>query len=281
MIPEGALAALANYVSESDNEDPGMSPKGEPGVMRASEGLEQGHEEALPLANSSSIAVLAGAEALNVANSGGENLERGGEERRQSSGNTSSESSKKRKRHLIKRHEMEQAVIGEKRKQRYDREDISRGKEKVPISLSAPYGEELPREFYYINASVVFQSAHVGISMARIGEDDRCSGCVGNCLDNRTPCECARMTNGEFAYTVERYLYPHFLDQELKRKGDMKYLSFCQPGPCPIERTNDEPCKGHIQRRFIKECWEKCGCTQLCGNRIVQRGIAHKLQVKK
>ena len=50
--------------------------------MRATEGLQQGHEEALPLANSSSIVVLAGAEALNGTNSGGQNLERGREERR-------------------------------------------------------------------------------------------------------------------------------------------------------------------------------------------------------
>lgn len=67
-----------------------MLPKGEPGVMENSDGQKQRHEEALPLATSSSIAVLAGAEARNVANCGGDNLERGGQERRQSSPNTSS-----------------------------------------------------------------------------------------------------------------------------------------------------------------------------------------------
>ncbi|KAL6577210.1 Histone-lysine N-methyltransferase suvr4 [Orobanche minor] len=38
-------------------------------------------------------------------------------------------------------------------------------------------------------------------------------------------------------------------------------------------------CKGHVNRRFIKECWYKCGCGMNCGNRVVQRGITAKLQV--
>lgn len=206
---------------------------------------------------------------------------------------TSTESSKKRKRTLIKLKDLgeEQSRInnGPENDPELDRPvpsrhshlDISRGKEKVPISLCRdPDGtKHLPEDFFYINASVVYQSAHVGISMARIGEDDRCSGCAGNCLDNRVPCECTRLTDGEYAYTVEGCLYPHFLKQEMERKRDLTLLSYCQPGACPMERTTDEVCKGHVQRRFIKECWEKCGCTQLCGNRIVQRGVVHRLQV--
>lgn len=175
---------------------------------------------------------------------------------------------------------------GPARSRRHDYRDISRGKEKVPISLSIDASgsnnnepPDLPPDFFYINASVIYQSAHVGISMARIGEDDRCSGCIGNCLDNQVPCECARLTDGEYAYTVEGCLYPHFLKQEIERKKNLNLLSYCQPGACPVERTNDEVCKGHVQRRFIKECWEKCGCSMGCGNRTVQRGIAHRLQV--
>ncbi|KAL3682884.1 hypothetical protein R1sor_000906 [Riccia sorocarpa] len=30
---------------------------------------------------------------------------------------------------------------------------------------------------------------------------------------------------------------------------------------------------------FIKECWHKCGCSMGCGNRFIQRGITHKLQI--
>ncbi|XP_024369792.1 uncharacterized protein [Physcomitrium patens] len=210
------------------------------------------------------------------------------EQRVKSSGSSGSGvcgSDKGRKRMLISKDLLEldghppNGAAARKPDHRHDRYDISRGKERVPISLSALGAEDLPEEFFYTKSSVVFQSAHVGISMARIGEDDRCSGCVGNCLDKLTPCECARLTDGEFAYTVEGLLYPHFLKQELDRKRNLSFLSFCLPGTCPVERTGDEPCKGHTQRRFIKECWEKCGCKQLCGNRIVQRGITARLQV--
>ncbi|KEH42259.1 SUVR2 histone-lysine N-methyltransferase [Medicago truncatula] len=38
-------------------------------------------------------------------------------------------------------------------------------------------------------------------------------------------------------------------------------------------------CKGHLVRKFIKECWRKCGCDMQCGNRVVQRGLSRKLQV--
>ncbi|RVW81787.1 Histone-lysine N-methyltransferase SUVR4 [Vitis vinifera] len=52
---------------------------------------------------------------------------------------------------------------------------------------------------------------------------------------------------------------------------------------CPLERSKNQylpdPCKGHLVRKFIKECWRKCGCSMYCGNRIVQRGITFKLQV--
>ncbi|RYQ90983.1 hypothetical protein Ahy_B09g096880 isoform D [Arachis hypogaea] len=40
-----------------------------------------------------------------------------------------------------------------------------------------------------------------------------------------------------------------------------------------------EECKGHLVRKFIKECWRKCGCDMQCGNRVVQRGLRCKLQV--
>ncbi|KAK8501785.1 hypothetical protein V6N12_072922 [Hibiscus sabdariffa] len=52
---------------------------------------------------------------------------------------------------------------------------------------------------------------------------------------------------------------------------------------CPLERSKKddvlEPCKGHLKRNVIKECWSKCGCNKRCGNRVVQRGVNYKLQV--
>ncbi|KAI5421566.1 hypothetical protein KIW84_045110 [Lathyrus oleraceus] len=39
-----------------------------------------------------------------------------------------------------------------------------------------------------------------------------------------------------------------------------------------------EPCKGHLKRKFIKECWSKCGCRNHCGNQIVQRGLTCNFQ---
>nr|GFA07701.1 histone-lysine N-methyltransferase SUVR4 [Tanacetum cinerariifolium] len=41
---------------------------------------------------------------------------------------------------------------------------------------------------------------------------------------------------------------------------------------------NPDPCKGHPLKKFIKECWSKCGCTMACRNRVVQRGLTCKLQ---
>ncbi|WOH03528.1 hypothetical protein DCAR_0622927 [Daucus carota subsp. sativus] len=57
------------------------------------------------------------------------------------------------------------------------------------------------------------------------------------------------------------------------------YLFKCQD--CPLERAKNsckpEPCKGHLVRKFIKECWRKCGCSMLCGNRVVQSGVTRNL----
>ncbi|KAG8043756.1 hypothetical protein GUJ93_ZPchr0458g22336 [Zizania palustris] len=44
-------------------------------------------------------------------------------------------------------------------------------------------------------------------------------------------------------------------------------------------KLHQKPCRGHLARKFIKECWSKCGCNMQCGNRVVQRGITCNLQV--
>ncbi|KAI7998782.1 putative inactive histone-lysine N-methyltransferase SUVR2 [Camellia lanceoleosa] len=57
---------------------------------------------------------------------------------------------------------------------------------------------------------------------------------------------------------------------------------YCKECPLEISKNDDiiEPCKGHLVRKFIKECWWKCGCSKQCGNRMVQRGISCNLQVR-
>ncbi|KAK6161219.1 hypothetical protein DH2020_004600 [Rehmannia glutinosa] len=63
----------------------------------------------------------------------------------------------------------------------------------------------------------------------------------------------------------------------------VKDITKGQEAYCPLERSNNGilvgKCKGHVTRKFIKECWYKCGCDMKCGNRVVQRGITAKLQV--
>lgn len=146
--------------------------------------------------------------------------------------------------------------------------DISRGKERVSISLvSDSSNEDVLRDFYYIHQSIVYKNAHTDFSLANIGEYDCCRYCTGNCLESPLPCACAcaRVNCGEYAYTTYGCLRGSLIEQELGRKQQNSKSPSC--GIQPSERC------------FIKECWEKCGCTQQCGNRVVQRGIFHRLQV--
>ncbi|VAH34588.1 unnamed protein product [Triticum turgidum subsp. durum] len=118
----------------------------------------------------------------------------------------------------------------------HDVADITKGEERVRIPIVNEFGSDsCPPLFYYIRKNLIFQSAYVNTSLARIGDEDCCADCSGNCLLESHPCACARST------------------------GD--------------------PCKGHLARKFIKECWSKCGCGMQCGNRVIQRGITCNLQV--
>ncbi|KAL8170808.1 hypothetical protein V2J09_022612 [Rumex salicifolius] len=162
-------------------------------------------------------------------------------------------------------------------------DDISKGKEKVKISLLDESGKGDIPSFFYTPQNIVYQNAHVSISLARISDDDSCPACSGDCLSSSVPCACARETSGEFAYTSNGLLKEDFLNSciSLKRDPQKHHYVYCQD--CPHERVkNDvmpEPCKGHLLRRFVKECWSKCGCDMQCGNRVVQRGISRSLQV--
>lgn len=162
--------------------------------------------------------------------------------------------------------------------------DIAKGLENVRIPLvDETCNEDLPK-FTYIPQNVIYQSAYVHISLARISDEDCCSNCSGDCLSLSIPCACTRETGGEFAYTQQGLLKEEFLSacMSMKKGPCEEHLVYCQD--CPIERSNNEycpeKCKGHIVRKFIKECWRKCGCSMQCQNRIVQQGITCKLQVR-
>ncbi|XP_015692152.1 probable inactive histone-lysine N-methyltransferase SUVR2 isoform X2 [Oryza brachyantha] len=167
----------------------------------------------------------------------------------------------------------------------HDVTDISKGEERVRISVVNEFAsEKCPPSFYYIRGNLVFQNAYVNISVARIGDEDCCADCFGNCLSAPIPCACARETGGEYAYTVEGLVRKTFLDEcvSMNRFPEKHHKFFCTTS-CPFERSRNEsspePCRGHLARKFIKECWSKCGCNMQCGNRVVQRGITCNLQV--
>lgn len=161
--------------------------------------------------------------------------------------------------------------------------DISKGTEKVKVSLLDQVGNESIPKFNYIPQNVIYQNANINISLARIVDEDCCSSCSGDCLSSPLPCACARETGGEFAYTPLGLLKENFLRAciDMKEKPQEHHFVYCTD--CPIERSrnedNFEKCKGHLLRKFIKECWRKCGCDMQCGNRVVQRGISSRLQV--
>ncbi|KAM0851523.1 hypothetical protein ACQ4PT_052360 [Festuca glaucescens] len=177
-----------------------------------------------------------------------------------------------------------ESELPSKQRPLHDADDISKGEERVRIPIVNDFTDEsCPPLFYYIRKNLVFQSAYVNTSLARIGGDNCCAGCSGNCLLAPLPCACARSTADDFAYTPEGLLRTSFIDECIAvNHFPEKYNKFyCEA--CPIERYKTEaspdPCKGHLARRFIKECWSKCGCDMQCGNRVVQRGITCNLQV--
>ncbi|KXG30647.1 histone-lysine N-methyltransferase SUVR4 [Sorghum bicolor] len=170
------------------------------------------------------------------------------------------------------------------KRQYHDVNDITRGEECLSIPIVSGEDGVLPPPFYYISQNITFQDAYINLSLARIGDENCCSGCFGDCLAEPLPCACARETGGEFAYTRDGLLKEGFLDacvSMLREPLEQSYF-YCN-GVCPIEQmkgvNKPEACKGHRIKKFIKECWRKCGCTRNCGNRVVQRGITRKLQV--
>ncbi|GMH07658.1 hypothetical protein Nepgr_009498 [Nepenthes gracilis] len=158
-------------------------------------------------------------------------------------------------------------------------DDITKGEEKVKISLMDENGKGDRPSFFYIPKNLIYQNAHVNISLARISDEDCCSNCSNDCLSLPVPCPCASETGGQFAYTPQGLLEKEFLRSciSMNLEPEKHHLVYCQD--CPVKRSKDEPCRGHLVRKFIKECWSKCGCNMQCGNRVVQRGITRNLQV--
>lgn len=165
----------------------------------------------------------------------------------------------------------------------HDINDITKGAERVTIPWANEMNSECPLSFFYISRSLVFRDADVNFCLSGIGDGDCCSTCLGDCLSVPARCACACQTGGEFAYTPEGLVKDDFLEEciSMTRNPQQHHPLYCKS--CPLERVkNDdclEPCKGHSRRKFIKECWSKCGCVIQCGNRVVQRGLNCKLQV--
>ncbi|OMO53468.1 hypothetical protein COLO4_36727 [Corchorus olitorius] len=165
-------------------------------------------------------------------------------------------------------------------------QDITQGRENVQIPLLNDKDDmELPR-FTYISKNMAFKDANVTFSLARISDDNCCSDCLGDCLlSSELPCACAAESRGEFAYTHEGLLKESFLDEAVAmcQSPQKHQLFYCKD--CPLENRHKRnkrkrPCKGHLMRKFIKECWNRCGCNKKkCNNRIVQRGITATLEV--
>lgn len=170
-----------------------------------------------------------------------------------------------------------------KRRSIHDINDITKGAENVKISLVDEIGSEGLPNFFYLPENTIYQNAYLHFSLARISDEDCCSSCSDDCLSSLVPCACARETGGEFAYTPRGLLKRDFLDTYISMSKEPQKHRYFYCEDCPLERSKNQylpdPCKGHLVRKFIKECWRKCGCSMYCGNRIVQRGITFKLQV--
>ncbi|XP_055959546.1 probable inactive histone-lysine N-methyltransferase SUVR2 isoform X2 [Mercurialis annua] len=165
----------------------------------------------------------------------------------------------------------------------HDISDIAKGEEFVEIPWLNEINKECPPSFNYISQNLIFQNAHVKFTLSQIKAENCCSTCIGDCLSSTTVCACASENGDKFAYNSQGLLTEEFLEDciSITRDPQRQCLSYCKA--CPLERSKNEeilePCKGHVKRNYIKECWSKCACHKLCGNRVVQRGIMCQLQV--
>ncbi|KAL8121954.1 putative inactive histone-lysine N-methyltransferase SUVR2 [Apium graveolens] len=161
-------------------------------------------------------------------------------------------------------------------------EDITKGEESRKISMVNEISNEGRPSFNYIPKNVTYRNAYVKFLLSRISDENCCSGCVGDCMSREIPCACTGETGGLFAYMPGGLLKEDFLEKCMLMNQNLSpNLFYCKD--CPLLRSEDSrvsgTCNGHVVRKFIKECWYKCGCSKGCGNRVVQRGITANLQV--
>ncbi|KAL6522782.1 hypothetical protein OROHE_016629 [Orobanche hederae] len=180
-------------------------------------------------------------------------------------------------------HSSSELVIFQEKRPHLYINDITKGHEDFEISLINEVSEGQGPAFSYISKNVAYNNAHVAFPLARISKQDCCSNCSGDCLSIEIPCACAGKTGCKFTYTPNGLVKEDFLNDFVPKSQSMPQhdLFYCRD--CPMAQFNNGnsigKCKGHVNRRFIKECWYKCGCGMNCGNRVVQRGITAKLQV--
>ncbi|KAJ1416652.1 WIYLD domain [Sesbania bispinosa] len=149
----------------------------------------------------------------------------------------------------------------------------------VPLAVIHPEPSS-GRDYSMKNDSAGLQDGHDTVASQGRGEDgegedilpssneevasnvELTPSCTGNCVLSSKPCSCSNKTGGEFAYTAQGPLKEEFLDECIAIIRDPQNYFYCKD--CPLERSKSddclEPCKGHLKRKFIKECWSKYGC---------------------
>uniref|UniRef100_A0A453RS94 Pre-SET domain-containing protein n=1 Tax=Aegilops tauschii subsp. strangulata TaxID=200361 RepID=A0A453RS94_AEGTS len=133
-----------------------------------------------------------------------------------------------------------------KQRQLHDVANITKGEERVRIPIVNEFGSySCPPLFYYIRKNLFFQSAYVNTSLARIGDEDCCTDCSGNCLLVSHPC--ARSTGGEIAYTPEGLVRAELIDECIAvnhfLEKDNKF--YCKA--CPLEYIRRSPHQIHVK----------------------------------
>ncbi|KAI3984688.1 hypothetical protein MKX01_039305 [Papaver californicum] len=89
------------------------------------------------------------------------------------------------------------------------------------------------------------------------------TNCFGDCVSSSIPC------------ALEGLVKEKFLDEcILLYQNPQKHTHiYCKD--CPNERSKNEDlpgkCKGHLMRKFIKECWSKCGCDIQCVSQFIKK----------
>lgn len=158
-------------------------------------------------------------------------------------------------------------------------DDIARGEERTKITLVfGSDADNLPC-FLYIPQNIVYHKACLNFALDLISNEDCCSQCFGDCLSLPTLCACVCKTGGEFAYTPGGLLKEKFLEDCISMNWQPKGDCCSEKFQAESSKKRSVACEGYLQRKFIKECWAKCGCSKQCGNRVVQRGITVKMQV--